>query len=64
MTSSKYLKSKKWWKKKLPKDQRQKTREFYLRPKANKKGNSGHPVVGSVNCHTSKNQIRRLSFAT
>ena len=29
-----------------------KTPRLYLRPKIHKEGNSGHPVVSSVNCHT------------
>ena len=27
---------------------------FYLLPKIHKEGNSGRPVISSVNCHTSK----------
>ena len=29
------------------------TAKFYLQPKIHKRGNPGHPVVSSVNCHTS-----------
>ena len=29
-----------------------KKRKFYLRPKTHRESNLGHPVVGSVNCHT------------
>ena len=31
-----------------------KTPLFYLKPKIHKEGNSGRPVISSINCHTSK----------
>ena len=30
-----------------------KTPNFYLKPKVNKEGNPGRPVINSINCHTS-----------
>ena len=35
------------------KTENRRTLKLYLRPKIHKKGNSGCPVVSSVNCHTS-----------
>ena len=31
-----------------------KTPHFYLKPKVHKEGNTGRPVISSLNCHTSK----------